>query len=556
MAASIVRLRAEERVNTIVEGGQGDPRLTKLKDGGWVIVWRSVDADGKIELHQQRFNKDGSADGDETRIDTTDRGAVLTVTTAALDDGGWVVTWIANDPLDPSSTGYGVYLRRFDRNGEPVGSEQVVSPADDNWQFHANVTGIDGGGWVVTWQSSAPNSLSGSEIHQQEYGADGKPKGAAVQVNTTTDLDQSAPIYHPPDRRRLDRDLVLHRPERQVRCLSAALHTPMAIASMTRSRSTPRRPQASCSPAWRPWRMVVGSSLGCRTNRTAVRGHLSAALYADGTRHGRGAKGQYLHCRSTRCMPSSTALADGGWVVTWAVRRQDGNGNGVYQQRYDDEGHALGGEQQVNARQRPVGRSPSVTTLADGGWVVTWNPRQDREASGIYQRRYKAWRPSATGSGARVRAGRQRDLRRAQRRPAAGDSLEAGGGIDTLRMIEAGILDLTAPAVLTGIEIVQGSGGNDIIVADEARLIRNLGIQGGAGTDALHLKAGSYDFTAKFVSGFEAITLLGTGSLTFADKATALLAHSQTHRRHRHPHRRHLHPRGAHAALQPRASAR
>ncbi|QRM32041.1 hypothetical protein JO965_18195 [Microvirga sp. VF16] len=95
-------------------------------------------------------------------------------------------------------------------------------------------------------------------------------------------------------------------------------------------------------------------------------------------------------------------------------------------------------------------------------------------------------------------------------------------------MIEAGSLDLTAPDTLTGIEIVQGSNGNDTIATNATRLTEIVGIQGGAGRDELRLQAGTYDLSAKVVSGIETITLLGTGSLTFADKATALLAHSQT----------------------------
>ncbi|MBM1173730.1 cadherin domain-containing protein [Microvirga arabica] len=95
-------------------------------------------------------------------------------------------------------------------------------------------------------------------------------------------------------------------------------------------------------------------------------------------------------------------------------------------------------------------------------------------------------------------------------------------------MIETGTLDLTAPDLLTGIEIVQGSSGNDVIITNATRITDIIGFQGGGGSDALHLQAGSYDLTSKFVAGIEAITLLGTGLITFADKVTALLAHSQT----------------------------
>ena len=55
-----------------------------------------------------------------------------------------------------------------------------------------------------------------------------------------------------------------------------------------------------------------------------------------------------------------------------------------------------------------------------------------------------------------------------------------------------------------------------------------VGLQGNGGSDELRLAADTYDLTGKFISGFETITLLGSASVRFADKATALLAHSQT----------------------------
>ena len=51
---------------------------------------------------------------------------------------------------------------------------------------------------------------------------------------------------------------------------------------------------------------------------------------------------------NTQIAPSVAVLADGGWVVTWASSEQDGDGFGIYQQRYDATGATLGQEDQVN----------------------------------------------------------------------------------------------------------------------------------------------------------------------------------------------------------------
>jgi Ca2+-binding RTX toxin-like protein len=202
---------------------------------------------------------------------------------------------------------------------------------------------------------------------------------------------------------------------------------------------------------------------------------------------------------------------------------------GVYQQRFRADGTPLDGEQLVNVHTSLDQDAPSVTGLKDGSWVVTWqSDGQDGSSEGIYQRLYSVVAAFGAGLESGIGSGDNEVFQVSNGGLSTGDFLNAGGGIDILKMIESGTLDLTAPNALTEVEVVQGSGGNDIIVSDVSRLASVVAVQGGAGTDELRLKAGDYDLSSRPISGVEAITLQGTGSITFADKVTALLAHSQT----------------------------
>ena len=78
--------------------------------------------------------------------------------------------------------------------------------------------------------------------------------------------------------------------------------------------------------------------------------------------------GQAIYASSS----SSTALSDGGFAVTWTSYSQDGEGLGVRGQRFDASGTAIGSEFQVNTGTSNEQESSSVTALADGGFVVTW----------------------------------------------------------------------------------------------------------------------------------------------------------------------------------------
>jgi hypothetical protein len=73
-----------------------------------------------------------------------------------------------------------------------------------------------------------------------------------------------------------------------------------------------------------------------------------------------------------QAVPSVAGLADGGFVVTWESRYQDGSGYGIYGQRYGANGQRVGGEFRANTTTAGSQQWPTVTGLPDGGFVVVW----------------------------------------------------------------------------------------------------------------------------------------------------------------------------------------
>src|SRR4029077_7528168 len=89
--------------------------------------------------------------------------------------------------------------------------------------------------------------------------------------------------------------------------------------------------------------------------------------------------------------PSATALKDGGFVVTWSsVGQDDGSDWGIFGQRYAADGSPVGSEFRANTYTSGGQVSSCVTTLNDGGFVVTWMSPQDGSGNGIYGQRYAA----------------------------------------------------------------------------------------------------------------------------------------------------------------------
>jgi Ca2+-binding RTX toxin-like protein len=87
---------------------------------------------------------------------------------------------------------------------------------------------------------------------------------------------------------------------------------------------------------------------------------------------------------SSQYSPTIATLSDGSFVVSWMSWDQDGSGWGIYAQRYDSSGVKSGGEFPVTTHTAGAQSAPKVTALSNGGFVVTWMSEQDGSGFGIY----------------------------------------------------------------------------------------------------------------------------------------------------------------------------
>lgn len=89
--------------------------------------------------------------------------------------------------------------------------------------------------------------------------------------------------------------------------------------------------------------------------------------------------------------PAIAANAAGNMVIVWMSEGQDGDGYGVYAQRYDPSGTPQGGEIPINAYTAGNQSYPAVAMAPNGDFTVTWaSEGQDGDGYGIYARRYDA----------------------------------------------------------------------------------------------------------------------------------------------------------------------
>ena len=173
----------EFRVNTTTANDQQFAGVATLADGSFVVVWESSDQDGSGRgIYAQRFDAVGSRVGSEFQVNKTVAGDQFQPSVTALADGGFVVTWTAGE--QHGGPYYDVHGQRFDATGTEQGIEFVVNTYTTYNQFSSSVAALDDGGFVVTWTSY--DATRGDGAWGQLFDASGVPVGGEFLVTATS----------------------------------------------------------------------------------------------------------------------------------------------------------------------------------------------------------------------------------------------------------------------------------------------------------------------------------------------------------------------------------
>lgn len=322
---------ADTLINTTTKDTQGTPLIIALSDGSFVVSWVSLDQDGDdYGIYAQRFDASGMAQGQEFRVNTfTARDQASHSTTAHI-DGGFVLSWSSYDQDDNSP---GIYAQRYDMNGVAEGNEARINTYTAGYQDKPSITVLNNGDFLASWQSLNQDG-DNFGIYAQRFDSSGVMQGSEFRVNTYTASSQDFPSI-------------------------TALDDGGFVVS------------------WTSWNQD-GDGYGIYAQRFDASGSAQGNEFRVNT-----------HTTNDQYSPAITALNDGGFVVCWASLGQDGEGYGIYAQRYDANGLPQGSEFLVNTYTAKTQQTPAITALNDGGFVVNWaSEGQDGSALGIYAQRF------------------------------------------------------------------------------------------------------------------------------------------------------------------------
>jgi len=260
-----------------------------------------------------------------------------------------------------------------------IGGEFLVNTKTDNFQFEPTITGLTGGGFVVTWTDklNASGDPDVSCVKAQIFDAAGTVVGGEFLVNTQTLGDGSGP-----DITSLDGGgfvVTWTRGDIKAQMFDAQgvrIGSEFLVNSQTtEAQESPRVTSLRGGGFVATWYDYSGT-LGDSSNAS-----IKAQVFdAAGSKVG----GEFLVNTQTDSLqrsPDISGLANGGFVVTWydySGTLGDVIAPSIKAQVYDAAGGRIGGEFLVNTQTRNSQLFPTVTGLVDGGFVVTW---QDNSGS-------------------------------------------------------------------------------------------------------------------------------------------------------------------------------
>jgi Ca2+-binding RTX toxin-like protein len=298
-------------VNTTTVGDQNGPAITALTNGNFVVTWRdSADDDSAASTKAQVFDAHGGKIGGEILVNTT-----ITVSQAA--NIKTAITALTTGGFvvtweDTSDSAEEIKAQIFDANGSKIGGEFLVNTATPNDQLQPAITALANGGFVVTWETL--NGKLGvtidSQISAQIFDAAGSKVGGEFTVNTTPGSEGETAI------------------------------TALANGGFV----------VTWSDIFEGVRLQIFDASG-------------------------GKVGSEFLVTGDPANPAITALTNGGFVVTWDGRDSTGvdtSRNSIQAQIFDATGIAVSTEFLVNTTTEAAQLNPSITALANGAFVVTW----------------------------------------------------------------------------------------------------------------------------------------------------------------------------------------
>jgi hypothetical protein len=379
------RAGPEFRVNSYTTSEQYRPRVSVEADGEFVVAWQSYSQDGDdYGVFGQAYHDDGSRRGNEFRATTAtlDRQERPVV---AHDGNEFVVAWAS---YGQDGDGFGVFARRFDKDGTPIGAPFLVNTYTTGYQKVTSVakdrTAGSRGAFVVVWTDYAQDY---GNVMARRYDENGVARGGEFRVNVfTTDLQTGGRVGMADDGRFVivwssyGQDGASHGVfARRFDASGNPLGGDLQVNTTTSGDEYPQGVAVTRDGRFVVvWHQVDGDGTGVFGRPFNSAGQPQAVEFRANT-----------FTLGDQGLASVAINARGDFAVAWQSAGQDLSGSGVFGQRFDKFSNRIGQEFQVNTYTTADQRVPQVGMDEVGNFVVAWSSfYQDGSGWGVHGQRF------------------------------------------------------------------------------------------------------------------------------------------------------------------------
>lgn len=310
-AGAQIALTGELGVNTLTPGNQLDPAVALRSDGGFVVAWESDGADGdEFGIRFRRFTVAGAGLGNEAGVNDVVAFTQRLPAIGVDSSDRFRIAW----QTEVVQNDFGVATRPFAADGTPEAVQFPVNLATAGFQHNADIAVAADGSFVVVWQDDGQQAAQ--DIFLRTFDADGDPTSGEIAVN------QSEGFFR-------------------------------------------RRPAVAMDAVGNLVVVWEAEIVGEEQNIYARRFDSAGTPLSDEFRVNATVAGGQKE-------PDVARRGTGEFLVVWESLGQDGDGVGVYGQRYSALGVASGSEFRVNLGTAVSQFEPSVGLASDGTAVVAF----------------------------------------------------------------------------------------------------------------------------------------------------------------------------------------
>jgi hypothetical protein len=191
-------------INQFTSYNQRTPTVAALANGGFVVAWvseqeRSVAAQSSglqtpsqmsypsVDIYAMLFNGSGVAQGNEFLVNT-DFNPCANPDVAAGSDGGFMITWDAQDMTSPYGNGLDIYARSYS-SADVGGTVMRVNSYLYGDQYGPRIAAL-GTDYLIVWMSLTPEQ----GIYGQFLNGNGSTVGSQIQVSGPLAIKNIQPV--------------------------------------------------------------------------------------------------------------------------------------------------------------------------------------------------------------------------------------------------------------------------------------------------------------------------------------------------------------------------